>query len=74
VISEGGERRALGGVPREQKMLKGHLQSHISPSILVYEDSFWFVVYGGGVVFRVDRLGFRNAGLGFGDTGLGFGV
>ena len=25
MISEGGERRALGGVPREQKMLKGHL-------------------------------------------------
>ena len=25
VISEGGARRALGGVPREQKMLKGHL-------------------------------------------------
>jgi len=25
VVSEGGERRALGGVPREQKMLKGHL-------------------------------------------------
>ena len=25
MVSEGGERRALGGVPREQKMLKGHL-------------------------------------------------
>ena len=25
VISEGGARRALGGVPREQKMLEGHL-------------------------------------------------
>ena len=29
---------SMGGVPREQKMLKGHLPSHISPSILVYED------------------------------------
>ena len=29
---------SLGGVPREQNMLKGHLPSHISPSILVYED------------------------------------
>ena len=25
MISEGGERRALGGVLREQKMLRGHL-------------------------------------------------
>ena len=31
---------ALGGMPREQKMLKGYLptQSHTSPSILAYED------------------------------------
>ena len=29
---------ALGGVPREQKMLLGPTQSHISPSILVYEE------------------------------------
>ena len=28
----------LVGVPPEQKMLKGHLPSHISLSILVYED------------------------------------
>ena len=34
---------SLGGVPREQKMLKRHLptQSHISPSIVVYEEQFW---------------------------------
>ena len=29
---------AMIEVPREQKMLKGHLPSHISPSIPVYED------------------------------------
>ena len=38
VISEGGERRALAGVPREQKMLKGHLPRVIYHQILVYEE------------------------------------
>ena len=41
VISEGGERRALGGVRgyREGKDAQGTpTQSHLSPSILVYED------------------------------------
>ena len=34
-----GERRALGGVPREQNMLKGHLPRVIYHQvILVYED------------------------------------
>ena len=33
-----GDRLRVGGVPREQKMLKGHLPRVISPSILVYED------------------------------------
>ena len=32
------DRLRVGGVPREQKMLKGHLPRVISPSILVYEE------------------------------------
>ena len=40
MVSEGGARRALGGVPRGQrKYAQGTpTQSHRSPSILIYED------------------------------------
>ena len=34
--SEGGERRALGGVPREQKMLEGHLTR------VMYHSAYYF--------------------------------
>jgi hypothetical protein len=36
VISEGGERRALGGVPREQKMLKENLSRVTYHQVYLY--------------------------------------
>ena len=46
VISEGGERRSLGGVPREQKMLKGHLPRVIYHQVYSNIRRLWCMVYG----------------------------
>jgi len=40
-ICQGGERRALGRVPREQQMLKGHLPTVLYHRVYsVYEDEY----------------------------------
>ena len=55
MISEGGERKALGGVAREQKMIKGHAPRVIYHQVYQFTKGgkSTFSLYTGSVIYDV---------------------